>query len=336
MDWPHFLDQAIGQQVACLIGRNLTYHVPPGLGLVPNEWIYSAAYEANVRRNRSLFAEFARILRALDRSGVGYAVRKGPALCSLVYDDMGIRRMSDLDVLIERESEGVVAELLADLGYAQGVRSPDGDRVVPHRRQTRLFWAMHLNNALPYLKRASEPEVRWFEVDLCLDLFQQRSAGSVETGSVLRRARRWSVCGEASRVLGPLDQLLDLCLHLYKEATSYLSIAQGRDLAVMRFIDVLESLRVTAAADLELLPQFARDVGAEREVYFALHHACLLFPHAVPPELLDGLDPGDRAYLDEYGALEDRTTSWQRGFLDRIFDPQRRAELAGPSSIPTS
>jgi Uncharacterised nucleotidyltransferase len=334
MDWPYFLDQALCQQVICMVGRNLVRRLPRGSAVLPHVWIYSAAYEANSRRNRSLFAEFGRILRALNKTGVKYAVRKGPSLCALVYDDPGIRRMSDLDVLIERESLDDAVEILTDLGYAQGTPSATGDRVVPHERKTQLFWAVHLNNALPFLKPTSEPEVRWFEVDLCLDLFQKRSAGGVEVGTVLDRVQPAVICGEPSFALSPLDQLLDICLHLYKEATSYLSITQGRDLNLLRFIDVTESIRVTAPADLARLPLFVRDLGAERETYFALYHASLLYPDAVPIELLTELEPPDRGYLDEYGELEGRTRRWRQGFLDRLFNPDRWIELPGPSSIP--
>jgi len=336
MDWPYFLDQTLSQQVICMVGRNLVRHVPRDKATLPHLWIYSAAYEANSRRNRSLFVEFGRILRALNQREVRYAVRKGPSLCALVYDDPGIRRMSDLDVLIERESMDDAVEILTDLGYAQGVPSPSGDRVIAHERRTQLFWAVHLNNALPFLKPTSEPEVRWFEVDLCLDLFQKRSAGRVEVGAVLDRARPAVICGERSFALSPLDQLLDICLHLYKEATSYLSITQGRDLNLMRFIDVVESIRVTAQADLDRLPRYVRDFGAERELYFALYHASLLNPGAVPIEVLKQLEPQDRGYLDEYGELEGRTRRWSQGFLDRLFNPDRWFELPGRSSIPTT
>lgn len=335
MDWPYFLDQALCQQVVCTVGRNLGRYLPRDKAMLPHLWIYSAAYEANARRNRHLFAEFGGILRALNRREVRYAVRKGPSLCALVYDDPGIRRMSDLDLLIERESLEAVGGILAELGYRQGVPSEDGERVVPHERKTKLFWAVHLNNALPFLKPTAEPEVPWFEVDLCLDLFQKRSAGGVETGAVLDRARPVEICGEPSFALSPLDQLLDICLHLYKEATSYLSILQGRDLNLMRFIDVVESRRVTTNADLERLPELVREVGAEREVYFALHHAGLLYPDAIPTGLLKQMEPQDCGYLDEFGGLEGRTRRWSQGFLDRMFHPDRWTDLPGPSSIPT-
>jgi hypothetical protein len=153
---------------------------------------------------------------------------------------------------------------------------------------------------------------------------------------VLSRARPAVICGEPSFALSPLDQLLDICLHLYKEAVSYLSIAQGRDLALARFIDAKESIRVTEPGILRELPGYARHLSAERELFFALHHTRLLYPGAVPAELLDQLEPADRGYLDEYGELEDRTRRWRQGFLDRLFNPDRWTEPPAASSIPTT
>jgi hypothetical protein len=195
---------------------------------------------------------------------------------------------------------------------------------------------VHMNNALPYIKPTTDPEVVSFEVDLCFDLFQKRSAGQVDTGAVLGRARPTVICGEPSFALSPLDQLIDICLHLYKEATSYLSISQGRDMNLLRFIDVVETIRVTPPADLAKLPLHAEEVNAQREVYFALFHASLLYPDAVPADLLARLEPADRGYLDEYGQLEDRTMRWSQGFIDRLFDPRRALELPRKSSIPTA
>jgi hypothetical protein len=335
IDWAYFLDQALRQQVVSMVGRNLARRLPRDRVVVPHLWIYSAAYEANARRNRNLFAEFGRILESLGQRGVRYAVRKGPALCALAYDDAGVRRMSDLDLLVERDSSTIVAETLTELGYAQGVLSSDGSLVVPHGRKTKLFWAAHLNNALPFVRPTTDPEVRSFEVDLCFDLFQQRSTGHVDVRAILDRVRPATICGVPSFALSPLDQLLDICLHVYKEATSYLSIAQGRDVNLLRFLDVVETIRVTPPDELARLPHYVVDVGADREVYYALFHTGVLYPSGVPPELVEPLAPTDRGYLDEYGQLEGRTRRWSQGFLARLFNPDRWRELPGTSSIPT-
>jgi hypothetical protein len=333
-DWPYFLDQALRQQVASMIGRNLARYLPRDMLLVPHRWIYIAAYQANVRRNGILFGEFGRILYELGQRGLPHAVRKGPSLCTLVYDDPGIRRMNDLDILIERDALEEVAAVLTGLGYAQGVLDATGTRVVPHERRTKLFWAMHLNNSLPFRKPSTDPDVPVFEVDLCLDLFQKQSAGHIDVEEVLARTRPAVVCGEHSTALAPLDQLLDLCLHLYKEATAYLSISRGRDINLSRFLDVVETWRVMPPDDQARFPAFVQEVGAEREVYFALFHASLLYPSAVPSDLLTRLAPQERGYLDEYGSLEGRPRQWKQGFLDRLFNPRRMMELHDASSVP--
>jgi hypothetical protein len=335
MDWSLFLDQAVRQQVVAMVGRNLATHLPHDRVVVPHLWVYEAAYDANSLRNRLLFDQFGEVLRALSERGIRYAVRKGPSLCGPVYADPGIRRMNDLDLLVEREDAAVAAELLAGLGYAQGSLSPDGRTVVAPQRGTKLFWAMHLNNALPFLKPHPHRQVEVFEVDLCLELFQKRSAGRVATAAILGRSRPAEICGQPSFSLHPLDQLLDLCLHLYKEANSYLSIAQGRDVNLLRFLDVVETVRITPAADLAALPGYASELSAGRELYFALHHASLLYPDLVPAGLLAELRPAEVGYLDEYGALEDRIRRWRQGFLDRLFNPRRWLELPGDSTIPT-
>jgi hypothetical protein len=336
LDWAYLLDQALRQQVLSLVGRNVTryrlWQGPHDRAIVPHAWIYAAGYEANRRRNNGLFAEFARVFGALAGAGVRYAVRKGPVLCALVYDDPGIRRMSDLDLLIERDRYPAAAQVLAGLGYRQGVPSSDG--LTPYDRPTRAFWSMHLNNALPFRKLSADPDVELFEVDLCFDLFQRRSVGRVDVRRVLDRTVARRICGVDSYALHPLDHLMDLCLHLYKEATSYLSIERGKDLTLQRFLDIAESLRTSAPDVLTRLAGYAAELGAVREVYFALHHTRALYPDAVPADVLADLAPGDLAYLDEYGELDGRTGRWREDFLTRLFNPDRARELAGRSSIP--
>ncbi len=302
--------------------------------LLPHPWIYSAAYEANCRRNKALFTEFGRIFHDLGQAGIRYAVRKGPVLCQSVYEDAGIRRMADLDLLIEESSYPDVQELLTERGYAQGLQSRNGTVVTPYARTTRAFWSMHLNNKLPFKKPTSDPDVDFFEVDLCLNLFQQKSHGSLDTTTLLDRSVSTRMCGAETRVLAPSDHLLDVCLHLYKEATSYLSIERGKDVTLMRFLDVAESVRLMDHRATEEFTALAAAAGATREVYFALGFARQLYPDAVPEGLTKALRPDDEDYLDEYGALDGNTGRWPTPFLDRLFDPDRRRHVAGSSTIP--
>lgn len=338
MDWSYFLDQALRHHVVPLVGRNLQYSrvwQPQEDGvLIPYPWIYSAAYEANSRRNRALFGEFRRIFHDLRGAGVRHAVRKGPVLCHAVYEDAGTRRMADLDLLIEEESFPEVRRVLTELGYAQGLQSANGAVITPYARATRAFWSMHLTNKLPFKKPTSDPDVDFFEVDLCLNLFQRKSRGAADTRTLLDRSVPLRMCGTDARVLAPADHLLDVCLHLYKEATSHLSIERGKDITLQRFLDVAEAVRLMDGGAAKEFTALAAQSGAEREVYFALAFARRLYPDAVPESLAESLRPDDLGYLDEYGELDGKAGRWTTAFLDRLFDPDRRRQVAGSSTIP--
>jgi hypothetical protein len=339
VDWLTVMDQALRLRVMALIGRNVTRYRAwvddDGVPVMPNSWIYATAYDANRHRNQRLFDEAASLFCALNRDGIRYAIRKGPALCARVYDDAGIRPMSDVDILIEPDQLDEVSAILTDHGYAQGTIAANGRTVTPFQRETRVFWSMHLTNALPFLKPSSDPHVGSYAIDLCLNLLQKRSAGSIDTASVLKRATRARICGEDAYALHPVDNMLDLCLHLYKEATSYLSIQRGRDLSLMRFIDVAESARLMTVDERAALVDASHSAGTLNEIYYALYHTAILYPSAIDDSILSQLKPEDVTYLDQYGSLEGRVQRWRRPFLQRLFDPKRSSELDGASTIPS-
>jgi hypothetical protein len=334
LNWTFLLDQAVRQQVISVVGRNLLRYMPMHRVLVPHAWIYIAAYEANSRRNRALFTELQRIVAIFEQRGIQYVLRKGPVLCSLVYGDAGIRRMNDLDLLVDRACAAAIAAALSDLGYAQGTPSPTGSRIEPPKRETEIFWSVHLNNALPFIKLTSDPDVGVFNIDLCFDLFQKQSPGALSVDTVFGQARTIGLQDDTYRAMSPEHHLLDVCLHLYKEATSYLSISRGRDCVLMRFVDVAETIRTMGVAEQDGFADLAERVCATREVYYALHFTNELIPNVVPASVLTRMHPGDLAFLDEYGSLEGRTRRWRRGFPDRLFDTDRALEIPAASTIP--
>jgi hypothetical protein len=71
----------------------------------------------NSVRNLSLSAALLNILEALRAAGIRALAYKGPALATLLYGDITLREMSDLDILIDRASFPAAREVLTGLGY---------------------------------------------------------------------------------------------------------------------------------------------------------------------------------------------------------------------------
>jgi hypothetical protein len=341
LDWGLFLDQACRHGVLPLAGRNLMryrlVHSAEGRTLAPYRWIYSYAYEGNRRRNIALADEYAKVVRALNMVGLAYAIRKGPVLTEGVYRDPGSRRLSDLDVLLHPQSFPKFAAIADELGYEQGHLSRNAEHVVPFDRETQLVWQVALaNSPLPFLKPAHRDDVEVFVLDPCFSLFQSRSGIPANVGDFLARSVDTTTFGEPARMLDPVDQVIDCCVQLHVEATTLMYIEMGKDLMVLKFLDLVELLRGLSGEDCTALSARVQHYGLGEIAFYALYHAALLYPDDVPSDLVAEFDSGDPEFLETYGVLDDHRQRWDRSFAERLFDARRGQSLTPHSTVPVS
>lgn len=339
LDWGVFLDQACRHGVLPLVGRNLIKlrlaHSADGRALAPYRWIYTFAYDGNRRRNIAISDEYSKVIRGLNAAGVEYAVRKGPILTEGVYHDLGARRMGDLDLLLRPESMPAIAEIAEDLGYRQGHLSRNAEQVVSFDRRTQLVWRVNLpNSTLPFLKSAQRDDVEAFVLDPCFDLFQPRSGISVDVGEFLARTRETVAFGQPARMLDPVDQIIDAGVQLHVEATTLMYIELGKDLTILKFLDLVELMRLLPEDRLKDLIARVREYGCVDSVYYALHHAAQIYPDDVAAGLVEEFEPSTPDVLEVYGTLDGKVERWDRAFAERLFDPRRWLSLTEPSTVP--
>jgi len=112
-DWDALIHFAIQQGVAPLLAVR-TRHL--ALPVIHRERL-ETLYRANSLRNLRLAAEESRVSAALAAAGLRHWPLKGPGLSERLYADIGVRQISDLDLLIEPANLARTDALLADLGY---------------------------------------------------------------------------------------------------------------------------------------------------------------------------------------------------------------------------
>ncbi|MFX4290863.1 nucleotidyltransferase family protein [Streptomyces bohaiensis] len=327
LDWGAFLEAAAWHKLLPLIGRHVDRHrldrKAGELPAFPYPWVFTGAYLANRARNQGLSDEFGRVFEALSAAGLRFAVRKGFSLGEGEYSDPALRRIADLDVLLSRDDARAAHEVLLRLGYIQGRVAEDGERIEPYSRETQAFWKMNLSNQLPYRKPGGRPDITDFNVDICHDIFQKKSGVSAAAGELLDRAVPVVLCGAPAWEPAPDDRLLDLCSHLHKEATSLHFIEDRQDLQLSKFLDLA---LVAAACEDDAWQRFLKRVaavGGEEIVYYALHFTAVLYPDAVPEQVLTALRPADTDYLELYGSLDGQSARWEQPFLERLFNARR-------------
>ena len=114
-DWELFARMADREGVAPLMYwklKDTSKEVPPSTF----NFLRSTYYQT-LAQNTLMYRELERILEALDEASIPVIVLKGAALAATVYEDIGLRPMGDLDLLVKRENLDRAAETIKTVGF---------------------------------------------------------------------------------------------------------------------------------------------------------------------------------------------------------------------------
>ena len=117
LDWEEILESARWHGVAPLLYNNLK-------GIQKSRSIPQRVmdelrtdYNANLARNMYIYAELRNILGAFRKKGVEVILLKGAVLAKTIYGDIGLRPMSDVDLLVRKGDLPHAEKILSGLGY---------------------------------------------------------------------------------------------------------------------------------------------------------------------------------------------------------------------------
>ncbi len=184
-----------------------------------------------------LFGALAALLRGFRKQGLSVIVMKGPALAELVYHNIALRPMIDLDILVRTDDLPAVEAILTRMDYVTS----------PHALPSIYYRRTHFH--IPYYSRKCGIllEVHW-RVAADVGVLQP------EHKDIWRAAIHVTLAGEETLVMGCEDLLLYLCLHLDKHGyanrlllnqpdTMQLILKGYGDNALIRFCDLWEVMQ---------------------------------------------------------------------------------------------
>lgn len=201
----------------------------------------------------------------LDACGIPYALLKGAYLCQRY--PKGCRTSNDVDVLLAPEDVGKVSARLKMAGFRQGYMKNEG--FVAATRQQIIESKMTRGETVPFIRETRLPYLKHLEVDLNFSL-DYKNSDDASLKSMLSRTQTVTL-GEAKiRVLEPMDFLLHLCAHLYKEATTLPWIRMRRDMTFYKYCDIYALMQGWEEQDLERLLHRAEELRMRLELLYCL------------------------------------------------------------------
>jgi hypothetical protein len=197
-DWEHLSHQALFLGLAPLLYDAFRRN---GLETVSStvENTLRQAYYDTASLNLLAMNDLAIAVRALAAFGVPTIVLKGAALVQVLYENLALRPMVDVDLLVPFDSLPPALEALAALGYI--VQQP-----FPFKDESGWCW-----NEIMLLKPGTGGtvlELHWHLLD------NPYYAQKIPTGAYLfPRSLPLNIESETAQMLAPEDQLLHLCIH---------------------------------------------------------------------------------------------------------------------------
>ncbi len=251
--WDELAGLAVTRRVAPLMYHNLAEQglkdcVPP-----PALRRLFQRYRHNTLKNLKFQAELAGIVAALEQAGIPVMVLKGAYLAAVVYQNLGLREMGDLDILVKKGDLEMARQTLLQFGYGNSAG------------ETPSASYQHL----PLLQKpgaVSGVEMHWV-------ILPETSPYRIDTDGLWQRARPYDILGATGRGMAVEDLVLHICLH-----AAYL---HNMVFGLRPLCDLAEIIR-HSPPDWELLAARADQWGCLRGMYLMLHFARELLGAAVP------------------------------------------------------
>ncbi len=305
-DWNGIVELSLLHGVAPLLlarlrERNLQQSVPTEI----LKKLQSATLHTGLK-NTKLYHELGNVLKGFVQESIPVIVLKGAHLAELVYPNIALRPMDDVDLLVRKNDLERVEKKLHEIGY--GHLTADAERMkstTPH----------HLT---PFRKNGCSPvEVHW----------TLPSMGSFEKDAdeIWARAHSVTIGGCETRVLSPVDLLLHVSIHASLHHRFGLGLRPLCDVAAIanRHYDGL---------DWEKILKYAGAWRLRSGVYLTLHLAKEMVGARIPDHVLQMMRPPDfDIRLNEWAKEQIFTRNTELG--DSSAMSPRLAEFLGPGSL---
>ena len=315
LDWELLFDRARSHSVQfmlywALVKANLLERVPAAtLKLLKD------GYHTNIVGNTLRFHELGKVVRAFGETELSLMVLKGGALAPLYYQDVGLRPMCDIDLLVQKEQLGRVDRQLLEMGYKMNVDTRD--RIFEADGTPRKRYVDEISFEFPsYFKKGSLLDVHW--------QFGGRAGGAkegeisenrvsyiqVDIEDFWNRAHKAEIEGFRTQVPSSEDFLIHLGIHGYASGYPFKGLC---DIALL-IRDQEENI------DWSYLLRHSKEYRIQGIMFFSFHLVQLVLGVEVPGKVMKTLKPslfslpGDEELLLGVLNIVPRRARWKAVF----------------------
>jgi hypothetical protein len=239
-------------------------------------------YYSNLARNLLLYNESSRVLKSFEEKEIPVVALKGLVLAELVYRNVALRPMADVDLLVQKRTLPETIKTLFKLGFEI---QPQEKRVtVKYMNELHLVKRQENLKRLPILII----NIHW---DLTAPA-RFKGATKINTQQMISKARPGKVACSNILVMAPEDQILHVIYH---------ATFQHPFIGLLQLCDVAELIKLKEnELDWQVLLKTSRNGRIATAAYYFLSSSKKLLGAPVPDWVLKALTPNllKRSLLD--------------------------------------
>lgn len=167
--------------------------------LIPEETLhmFKQTYLMLLRRNMVIYEHFRNAVRAFSENGISVIGLKGIFLAEKIYNDIGLRQLSDIDLLVQKEDVLKCRDILSGMGYLASVR-----------KKSTFIQSIHDIKHLPPLV------MNGVSIELHTKVNTDSFDFKINIEDFWLRAINTTIADTATLQLNPVDMIIHLCVHL--------------------------------------------------------------------------------------------------------------------------
>jgi len=274
LDWKCILEKSGEEGVSALIYKTLLKI--GGIEKIVPERIFlelKETYYYQAARNTLISRESEHVLQSLEKEEVQVIIFKGLALVDLVYNDIGMRSMADIDILVKRPDLNKLDSVLRAHGYRTQLKINDLPRSSFNAQRNSLLYVSdrigavsihvywHIVNFLPYKKNIA------FKINMD-SIWQDSCIVMLGQGRI--------------RIFSTHHNIIYLCLHALQHSYKPLLL----------LCDINELVRLEKdRINWDNLTQEAISFGLSKYVYYGLYLTAEILEAQIPQKTLVALRP---------------------------------------------
>jgi len=269
LDWSVLVSKAIRQGVASFLYYHLSRldeiwsNIPEESKNKLKQFYYNI-----LGRNNSIQIELQKVISLLNHAQIQVIVLKGASLLETVYKNIGLRPMSDVDLLVEKKDLSKIKSILYEVGY----RKPD---YLDQESLEKFGGEIHL------CKKGG------VFLDIHTNLSQyERFCNILRIDSdeeIWTKSKRYKTSEGELRTLNPAHLIMHLCMH-HALAHSFVGL--------FRFCDIRETvLAYQEDIDWHDFIVKVKRFKIKKIIYYSLFFNQELFGQLVSEDILEALKP---------------------------------------------